>query len=163
MSQPMGDNNGNPPRCESHERSRDFLDCSYGIQRVYPDRAGPANFQQPLNYRSVPGSSNRILAGYYVHSPTEAATKTCLHYLFHGTTVSRLGHTQRKPRLRSEAEALIQITDRVVSDHICTSRLHSSATQPSEALIKYRKRRHKVPRRRRIAENGNSASLGMTS
>ena len=32
-----------------------------------------------------------------------------------------------------------------------------------ELLIKFRKRKHKVPRLRRIAEkNGNSASLGMT-
>jgi len=92
----------------THESSRNFLDCSYGVHRIPPDRPGPANFQHLLNYRRFPRSSNRILACYHVLSPGEAPTKTCFDCTFLCTNPVELGHSPRKPRPRSEAKALIQ-------------------------------------------------------
>jgi hypothetical protein len=88
--------------------SRNSLDGSYGVYRIPSDRPGAANFQQPLNYGSIPRSFNRIFPCYHVYSPAEAATKTCFHCTFHCTNNAELGHISRTPRLRSEAKALIQ-------------------------------------------------------
>jgi hypothetical protein len=83
------------------------LDGNYGIYRIPSDRPGVANFQQPLNYGGMPWSSRGIPPRYHVHSPPEATTETCLSYIFHCTTLPELGHIRRKPRLTSEAAALI--------------------------------------------------------
>ena len=91
--------------CES---SRNCLDCSDGVHRIPPDWPGPANFQQPLNYGRIPRSSNRISPCHHVHSPGGAPTKTCFDCTFHRTNPAVLGHSPRKPRLRSEAKTLIQ-------------------------------------------------------
>jgi hypothetical protein len=88
--------------------SRNSLDGSHGIYRIPSGRPGAANFQQPLNYRSIPRSFNRIFPCYHVHSPREAATKACLSCIFHCTNLPELGHIPRTPRLTSEAKALIQ-------------------------------------------------------
>ena len=92
----------------AHESSRSFLDCSYGVHRIPPDWPGPANFQQPLNYGRIPRSSSRISPCHHVHSPGGAPTKTCFHCTFHRTNPAELGHSPRKPQLRSEGKALIQ-------------------------------------------------------
>ncbi len=88
--------------------SRDSLDGSYGVHRIPSDRPGAANFQQPLNYRSIPRSSNRIFPCYHVHTPREATTKTCLSCAFPCTNNAELGHIRRTQRLTSEAKTLIQ-------------------------------------------------------
>jgi len=87
--------------------SRNSLDGGYGIYRIYSDQPGAANVQWPLNYRSIPRSFNRVFPGHHVHSPREAATKTCLRRVFHCTNLPGLGHIPGKPRLTSEAKALI--------------------------------------------------------
>ena len=112
--------------------SRNSLDGSYGIYRIPSDRPGVADFQQPLNYGSIPWSFNRILTCYPVHSPREAATETCLGCIFHGTNLPELGHSPRNPRLTSEAKALIQ-TGRLSSGGSCLS--SSAMNQISVAVM----------------------------
>ncbi len=90
------------------ESSRNSLDCSYGVHRIPPDRPGPANFQQPLNYGRIPRSSSRISPCHHVHSPGEAPTKTCFDCTLYRTDHAVLGAFPRKPRLRSEVKSLIQ-------------------------------------------------------
>jgi hypothetical protein len=92
----------------AHESSRNFLDCSSGVYWIPPDWPGPANFQQPLNYGRIPWSASRISPCHHVHSPGGAPTKTCFDCTFHRTNLAELGHSPRRPRLRSEAKALIQ-------------------------------------------------------
>ncbi len=87
--------------------SRDSLDGSYGVYRLHSDRAGAAIIQQLLNYGSIPRIFNRIFPCDHVHSPREATTKICLRCVFHCTNLPGLGHIPRKPRLTSEAKALI--------------------------------------------------------
>jgi hypothetical protein len=101
--------------------SRNSLDGKYGIYRIPSDRPGATDFQQPLNYRSIARSFNRIFTCYHVHSPSEAATKTCLSCIFHGTNLPELGHIPRRARLTSEAQALIP-TGRLGSGCSCLSR-----------------------------------------
>jgi len=82
---------------------------SHGRPGIPSDRPGAGNFQQPLNYGSMPRSFNRISPCYHVHLPKKSATKACLCYVFHCTN-PELGHIRRKPRLTSEAKALISKT-----------------------------------------------------
>ena len=81
--------------------SRNTLDGSDGIYRIHSDQPRAANVQQPLNHRSIPRSFSGIFPCNHVHSPREAATKTCLHRAFHGTILPGLGHLPRRRRLRS--------------------------------------------------------------
>lgn len=99
--------------------SRDPLDRSYGIFRISPDRPGAADFQRPLNYRSIAGSFNRFFARYHVHSPRAAATKTCRSYISDGTNLPELGQVPRKRQLTSKVKGLIE-TGRLYSGCSCS-------------------------------------------
>lgn len=87
--------------------SRNSLDGSNGIYRIHSDRPGASSGQYPLNYRSLPRSVNRISPCHHVHSSRETATKACLRCALYCTNVPGVGYIPRRPRLTSEAKALI--------------------------------------------------------
>jgi hypothetical protein len=69
-----------------------------GVHGISVDWPGTSNFQQPLNYRGMPRSVDRIASGHHVYIARKAPPKASLGCSFHRSIPAALGRLTSKAK-----------------------------------------------------------------